>query len=142
MKPGLIYLDICITSPVIPEVLEAMQPYFTGKFWYPGTFVSTEKALIVTCRGSRKLLLRFGSDPAEIHFTREALWKQYSHQRSAAAAPGKHAICMCGDYPDLLTNAAYLEKQALKLPICLRIGKASSIWSSFALPFVQTPRCL
>ena len=41
MTPGKIYMDNCVTSPLDPEVLQAMLPYFSEKFWMPGTFIST-----------------------------------------------------------------------------------------------------
>ncbi|MCD8480553.1 MAG: hypothetical protein LRZ88_10265 [Candidatus Cloacimonetes bacterium] len=41
MNPGKIYLDNCVTSAMAPEALEAMLPYFSDSFWYPGSFVST-----------------------------------------------------------------------------------------------------
>lgn len=117
MKPGMIYLDNCITSPVIPEVLEAMQPYFTGKFWYPGTFVSTGESANSDLQGFKETLAAaLGADPAEIHFTSGGtLANNIAIKGLAAAAPGKHAICSVVDYPDLLTNAAYLEKQGFEV---------------------------
>lgn len=117
MKPGMIYLDNCITSPVIPEVLEAMQPYFTGKFWYPGTFVSTGESANSDLQGFKETLAAaLGADPAEIHFTSGGtLANNIAIKGLAAAAPSKHAICSVVDYPDLLTNAAYLEKQGFEV---------------------------
>lgn len=117
MKPGMIYLDNCITSPVIPEVLEAMQPYFTGKFWYPGTFVSTGESANSDLQGFKETLAAaLGADPAEIHFTSGGtLANNIAIKGLAATAPGKHAICSVVDYPDLLTNAAYLEKQGFEV---------------------------
>ena len=41
MKPGSIYLDNCVSSPMAPEVLDAMLPYVSEKFWFPGSFIST-----------------------------------------------------------------------------------------------------
>lgn len=113
----MIYLDNCITSPVIPEVLEAMQPYFTGKFWYPGTFVSTGESANSDLQGFKETLAAaLGADPAEIHFTSGGtLANNIAIKGLAATAPGKHAICSVVDYPDLLTNAAYLEKQGFEV---------------------------
>ncbi|HNQ44025.1 MAG TPA: aminotransferase class V-fold PLP-dependent enzyme, partial [Candidatus Cloacimonadota bacterium] len=112
MKPGLIYLDNCVTSPVIPEVVAAMQPYFTEKFWYPGTFVSTGESANADLAGFKETVAAsLGATAAEIHFTGGGtLANNIAIKGLAAAAAGKHAICSVVDYPDLLTNAAYLEK--------------------------------
>lgn len=117
MKPGHIYLDNCITSPVIPEVLEAMLPYFTEKFWYPGTFVSTGESANADLQGFRETVATaLAADPAEIHFTGGGtLANNIAIKGLAAAATGKHAICSVVDYPDLLTNAAYLEKHGYEI---------------------------
>ncbi len=45
MSSGRIYLDNCMTTMPAPEVLAAMQPYLTEKFWYPGSFVSTGETI-------------------------------------------------------------------------------------------------
>ncbi|MDD3578968.1 MAG: aminotransferase class V-fold PLP-dependent enzyme, partial [Candidatus Cloacimonetes bacterium] len=70
MKPGKIYLDNCVTSAMAPEVLDAMLPYFSEKFWYPGSFVSTGESANEALAGFQQVVAdSIKADAAEIHFT-------------------------------------------------------------------------
>ncbi|HNX36875.1 MAG TPA: cysteine desulfurase family protein [Candidatus Cloacimonadota bacterium] len=113
MKPGLIYMDNCITSKPAPEVLEAMQAWLTEKFWYPGSFVSTGEIINEDITNFKATIAStLGAAPEEIHFTSGGTLANNMAIKGLAAAyakQGKHVICSVVDYPDLLTNAAYLE---------------------------------
>jgi cysteine desulfurase len=117
MKPGKIYLDNCVTSAMAPEVLDAMLPYFSEKFWYPGSFVSTGESANEALAGFQQVVAdSIKADAAEIHFTSGGtLANNIAIKGLAGALKGGHVICSVVDYPDLLTNAAYLEKQRFEV---------------------------
>ncbi len=114
MTPGRIYLDNCITSMPAPEVLEAMRPYFEEKFWFPGTFISTGESTNETIEAFKaSIAASIHAKGQELHFTSGGTLANNMAIKGLAnayAAQGKHLIVSVVDYPDLLTNAAYLEK--------------------------------
>jgi len=116
---GRIYLDNCVTSPMAPEVYEAMQPYFNEQFWFPGTFVSTGEASNSAIEGFRKTVAdALHADPSEITFTSGGTIANNIALKGLALAnsdKGRHIIVSVVDYPDLLTNAAYLEKNGFEV---------------------------
>ena len=113
MKPGEVYLDNCVTTATAPEVVQAMLPYFTEKFWYPGSFVSTGESANDAIAGFQQVVAEsISANASEIHFTSGGtMANNIAIKGLASALKGGHAICSVVDYPDLLTNAAYLEKQ-------------------------------
>lgn len=117
MKPGSIYLDNCVTSPLDNEVLDAMLPYFNQQFWYPASFVSTgEKANENIASFAKTVADSIGANPDEIHFTSGGtMANNIAIKGIANAQKGGHAIVSVVDYPDLLTNAAWLEKQGIEV---------------------------
>ncbi|MFW5627958.1 MAG: cysteine desulfurase family protein [Candidatus Cloacimonadaceae bacterium] len=117
MKPGSIYLDNCVTSPLDQEVLDAMLPYFNQQFWYPASFVSTgEKASEYIASFAKVVADSLGANPDEIHFTSGGtMANNIAIKGIANAQKGGHAIVSIVDYPDLLTNAAWLEKQGVEV---------------------------
>jgi cysteine desulfurase len=117
MKTGSIYMDNCVTSPVAPEVLEFMLPYFSEKFWFPGSFISTGESTNDALAGfSHTIAAALGAQDDEIHFTSGGtLANNIAIKGLANAAKRGHIICSLVDYPDLLTNAAYLEKQGFEI---------------------------
>ncbi len=119
MKPGRIYLDNCVTTALAPEVWQAMQPYFSEQFWYPGSFMSTgESANASVAQFQSAIAGTIGAKPEELHFTSGGTIANNLAIKGLAqayASQGKHIIVSVVDYPDLLTNAAYLEKQGFEL---------------------------
>lgn len=119
MTPGKIYLDNCVTTPLAPEVLEAMRPYFSEEFWFPGTFISTGEATNTALAGFHAVIGKtLNAAPDEIHFTSGGTLANNIAIKGLALAnssAGKHVIVSVVDYPDLLTNAAWLEKQGFEL---------------------------
>ena len=115
MKSGEIYLDNCVTSMPAPEVLEAMQPYFSEQFWFPGSFISTGEATNAAEQSFKETIAKALHTSADtINFTsggtlaNNIAIKGLVHANEKA---GKHIICAVSDYPDLLTNAAYFENR-------------------------------
>ena len=119
MSAGRIYLDNCITTKPAPEVLAAMQPYLTERFWYPGTFISTGETINEALEGIKNTVAEsIGASAAEIHLTSGGTIANNMAIKGLAnayASMGKHVIVSVVDYPDLLTNAAYLEKQGFEV---------------------------
>lgn len=65
-----IYLDNAATTPLDPQVLEAMMPYLTGKFGNPSSIYSYGRETRLAIETARKLVARtLGAHPAEIFFT-------------------------------------------------------------------------
>lgn len=65
-----IYLDHNATTPILPEVLEAMMPYFTTEWGNPSSsykFGSKLKAVIETAREQVAELI--GAHPLDVIFT-------------------------------------------------------------------------
>jgi cysteine desulfurase len=119
MKPGRIYLDNCITTRPAKEVLNAMQPYFEEQYWYPGTFISTGETINDAIAGFQETVAKaIGANANEIHFTSGGTLANniaIKGLATANAGKGKHVIVSVVDYPDLLTNAAYLEKNGFEV---------------------------
>lgn len=119
MNPGRIYLDNCVTTCPAKEVLQAMQPYFEEKYWFPGSFISTGESANEAVAGFQSTIAKtLNAKAEEIHFTSggtlannmaiKGLTQAYANQ-------GKHIIVSVVDYPDLLTNAAWLEKSGFEV---------------------------
>ncbi len=70
MKNNEVYLDCCKTSRLAPEVLKAMMPYLTDKFWYPGPFTSIGTEIAEVIENSQKTIAdSLNAEPKEIIFT-------------------------------------------------------------------------
>ncbi|NLN36176.1 MAG: cysteine desulfurase [Candidatus Cloacimonetes bacterium] len=126
MKPGSIYLDNCVSSPMAPEVLDAMLPYFSEKFWFPGSFISTGESTNDALAGFSQIVAKsMGATPEEIHFTSGGtLANNIAIKGLAASLKRGHVIVSVVDYPDLLTNAAWLEKQGFEVSYLSADSKA------------------
>ena len=67
---GMIYLDYNSTTPVLPEVMEAMLPYFTQDWGNPSStyrFGAKLKGVVETARAQVAQLV--GASPREVIFT-------------------------------------------------------------------------
>jgi cysteine desulfurase len=71
MKPNhRIYLDYAATTPLHPDVLEAMKPYFFEKFGNPSSIHSMGQEARGAIENSRKIIAdALGASPEEIVFT-------------------------------------------------------------------------
>ncbi len=114
-----IYMDNCITTPTAPEVVEAMRPYFTEKFWFPGTFISTGEETAASIDSFKDVVAKsLNARPEEIHFTSGGTLANNIAIKgllNAHAKEGRHVIVSVVDYPDLLTNAAWAESQGFEV---------------------------
>lgn len=65
-----IYFDNAATTPLAPEVLEAMMPYLTQKFGNPSSIYSYGRESRLAIENARKLVAKtLNAHPAEIFFT-------------------------------------------------------------------------
>lgn len=66
-----IYLDHAATTPMRPEVREAMEPYFSDTFGNPSSIHSWGRGASVALEDARSRIARaLGASPGEIHFVR------------------------------------------------------------------------
>jgi cysteine desulfurase len=68
---GTVYLDNNATTAVAPEVVEAMQPYFTGEYFNPSSAYDRASPAAQAIKRGREVVARFlgDVDPSEILFT-------------------------------------------------------------------------
>lgn len=71
IPPGVIYLDYAATSPLAPEVLDAMMPFLTSAFGNPGTLYSLGAESRQAIQRAREQVAELigADDPNEIVFT-------------------------------------------------------------------------
>ncbi len=108
-----VYLDNCITSKPDPEVIAAMMPYFTEKYYFPANFVSTGSSIQADLDDFKHIIAdSMGAKVSEIHFTSGGTSANNIGIKGylmANSNKGTHIICSVIDYPDILTNAAFFE---------------------------------
>lgn len=110
-----IYLDHAATTPVHPEVVEAMLPFFTEKYGNPSSIYSAareaRKALDRARSGIAEIL---GCDPSEIIFTSGGTESDNLALKGVAFAnrhKGNHIITTQVEHHAILHTAEYLEKR-------------------------------
>jgi cysteine desulfurase len=109
-----VYLDHAATTPVHPRVLEAMMPYFSGKFGNPSNLhdIGREaKNAVEEARAKTALLI--GAKPEEIFFTASGAESNNFALKGLAQAnsqKGKHIILSQIEHFSLLHPAKTLEK--------------------------------
>jgi len=114
-----IYLDHNSTTPLHPEVLEAMLPYYKEAFGNPSTIYSfgqeTRKA---TDEAREKVANLIGASPEEIIFTSGGTEADNLALKGVAAAlekKGKHIITSSIEHHAVLSALEYLEKRGYKI---------------------------
>jgi selenocysteine lyase/cysteine desulfurase len=122
----MIYLDHNATTPVAPEVREAMLPYLTDEWGNPSStyrFGSKLKAVIETARDHVAALLH--ASPREILFTSCATESNNAALHAALKAnPAKrHIVTSAVEHSSVLSHCQALESQ-LRHPPVLREHKA------------------
>ena len=109
-----VYLDNCLTSKPDPKVVEAMIPFLTDRFYYPGNFVTTGSSAKNDINNFKKIIAEsLNAEIQEIHLTSGGTSANNVGIKGyimANAEKGNHIICSEIDYPDILTNAAFFEE--------------------------------
>lgn len=114
MEKKIIYMDNAATTPVKPEVLTAMLPYFTEKFGNPSGIYSISSDNRSTVDDARALIgTTIGTTPENIYFTAGGSESDNWAIKAAAEAyrdKGKHIITTKIEHHAVLHTCQYLEK--------------------------------
>ncbi len=114
-----IYLDYAATTPVHPDVLEAMRPYFTESFGNPSTIYSygqEARGAVEEARASVAGLI--SSRPEEIVFTSGGTEADNYAIEGAAYANekrGNHIVTTAIEHHAVLETCKFLEKRGFSL---------------------------
>lgn len=114
-----IYLDHAATTPVKPEVLEAMLPYFTEKYGNPSSIYSLGRENRKAVEDAReKVAKALNASPKEIFFTSGGSESDNWAIKGVAYAnqnKGKHIITTNIEHHAVLNTCKYLEKQGFEV---------------------------
>lgn len=119
MGNKLIYLDNAATTRVLPEVVEAMTPYFTEYYGNPSAiydFAANTKEAVDAARGI--LAKGIHAKPDEIYFTgggSESDNWVLKATAEAYASKGKHIITTAIEHHAILHTCEYLEKNGCEV---------------------------
>jgi len=113
-----IYLDYNASTPIAPQVLEAMMPFLTSKFGNP----SSSHSFGVECRegierAREQVAKLLGCEASEIIFTSGATESNNMVIKSLAkaAGKGKHFITSAIEHPAVLEPCRHIEKFGYKV---------------------------
>lgn len=114
----MIYLDHNATTPVLPEVLEAMMPYFTSEWGNPSStykFGSKLKAAIETARQQVAELI--GAQPRDVIFTSCGTESNNTAIQAALKAnpAKKHIVTSAVEHSSVLNYCMALEKEGCRV---------------------------
>lgn len=114
-----IYMDHAGTTPVRPEVVEAMLPYFTENFGNASTIYSYGREAKKALEDSReKVAQLIGADAKEIYFTSGGTEADNWALRGVTAAnikKGNHIITSSIEHHAVLHTCEDLERQGFKI---------------------------
>jgi len=117
--PKLIYLDNAATTPVLPEVVEAMLPFFTEQYGNPSSLYglgTDAKAAITDAR--ERIAAHINAQPNEIYFTgsgTEADNWALKATMEAYRDKGRHLITSAVEHHAILNSAEWLEKNGYEV---------------------------
>ena len=114
-----IYLDHNSTTPLHPEVLEAILPYYKEAFGNPSTIYSFgQETRRATDVAREKVANLIGASPEEIIFTSGGTEADNLALKGVAAAlekKGKHIVASSIEHHAVLSTLKYLEKRGYKV---------------------------
>ncbi len=106
-----VYLDNAASTPVLPEVFEAMKPYFTGVCGNPSGRHPAGRAEREAIEKSRQKIAEIlNCAPDEIYFTSsgtEAV--NHAVKGAARSGKGKHIVTTAIEHPAVLSSCKALE---------------------------------
>lgn len=114
-----VYLDNNATTPVHPEVLEAVLPFYQENFGNPSSIHQFGRGVRVAVDESReKVASLLGADPSDVVFTSGGTESDNFAIKGIALANqqrGKHIITSMIEHPAILDTCKYLEKLGFKV---------------------------
>lgn len=118
--PARIYLDHHATTPVDPEVMAAMLPYFTERFGNPSSrqHVFGQEAWAAVEGARAQVAALVGAAPGDIVFTSGATESNNLALRGAArtgAAAGRHVVTSAIEHPAVLEPLRTLEREGFEV---------------------------
>jgi cysteine desulfurase len=110
-----VYLDNQSATPVLPEVLDAMRPFFTEAFGNPSSLHQHGLRARDAMDDARAKIARFinAESPADIIFTSDATESANLAIKGTAWAnrrKGNHIVLSKIEHPSVLNSVAFLEK--------------------------------
>ncbi len=114
-----IYLDHNATTPVHPEVIEAMSAFYREKFGNPSSIHWAGRWVKGAVeKGREKVALLLNCEPVEVVFTSSGTEADNMAIKGVAAAlrdRGNHIITLRTEHPAVLNTCLYLEKQGYEI---------------------------
>jgi cysteine desulfurase len=121
MEMKRIYLDYAATTPVDPEVIRAMEPFFFEKFGNPSSIHTEGQIARKAIEESRETVASFlGAKPEEIVFTSGGTESNNFALEGVAFAnerKGDHIIISAIEHHAITEPAKFLEKRGFKLTV-------------------------
>ena len=115
----MIYLDFAASTPVLPEVMEAMQPWFTELYGNPSSSHQMGKQAADAIEKARAAIAdEIGAYPSEIIFTSGATESNNLAIKGIAWAnrdKGRHIITSSIEHKCVLSICAYLEREGFEI---------------------------
>ena len=119
--PSLIFADNNATTPVVPEVVEAMHPYFGADFFNPSSMYEPALRVAGALKASRKTVADFlgGVDPSEVLFTSCATESNNTAIFGVAAAnpARKHILTSAVEHPAVLEVCREMQRRGYEVTI-------------------------
>jgi cysteine desulfurase len=115
----MIYLDYNATTPVAPEVAQAVQPFLTGEFGNPSCdYPLGLKAKEAAARARRQVAALLGAAPEDVIFTSGATEANNTVLKGVALACGRgRIITQATEHPSVLAPACFLESQGFQVVV-------------------------
>ncbi|MGZ8512292.1 MAG: cysteine desulfurase family protein [Candidatus Limnocylindria bacterium] len=116
-----IYLDHAATTPIRPEVLDAMLPYLTEHQGNPSSIhASGRRARQALDEAREEIAGHLGAKPREIVFTAGGTEANNLAVRGvawAASAKGRHVVTSAAEHKAILNTTAVLERQGFEVTV-------------------------
>jgi cysteine desulfurase len=119
MSKKMVYLDHSATTPLNPEVLQAMLPYFNVHFGNASSIYSIARQSKKAIEEAREqVAVAIGCEPKEVYFTSsgtEADNWALKGVMEARSSKGKHLITTTIEHPAVLDTCKFLETQGYEV---------------------------